>query len=1098
MLTTARADLLVAPVQVGGSGFDRSTRSRMTADLSSAFEIDQSKTLLDSRIVERALGEGRRRIDVNEIRALADHVRASRLITVEVGHDGLKTLRVTVRWTERANASEKWSSEQTHELSLPLSSDRSAAEVFRVNAIPHIAIATGWKARKNSVEPVRSFDDRWPKDLNQLLELAASGAYGEALAYQMLATVAPPRPERVRERLYERSLQALQRLPRDDWHVRWLEANAELNLYSRIVAIKTLGDTENPASVALKARMSGNLGQLESAIGNVPHASFRLMMEVALQDLRIEYDFPIKEKVPTKAISSIRQDGFWRSLFERRFQDLEPWHAQSNVEIKRLLDEMAPVGQYSLESILRGMRVTGDRLDEIALGLTSFDHLDHLRRADERSVHCAVRRTTCVFAALIDLLEGVAVFNGVKGYERVAVVQASDESADAVRRSLQKKFDGQPEFMLAVATAAKRKSARIAPELNAQSDDTSQTNAMIAAHWEMGQSKTARDSLMQIGALSKAAAPFFIEYHDDLPPRQHWWALNPALSSRSPSTDWRPMAQERFLNSINDLNPAFAVFNDALNNPEKRADLAKELAGRFHGHPRRADLLSRLTVNRQEVLTESAKFDAAKRDAPHVWTTYLRYGTHLIEEEGDYKQASEVFLQFPGFRSTSGEFNAVQVSNFANDAASLLYWRGATDEARPLYQIAVTLNTGSDANMLSQSRLDIIMMRYHDAMLATKERALRYDTPQAYREYLQWLFVFGERQNAWAGFERLYLRQTPPEVWYSAAVGMRKQSLSWPQTKNWLLDERRRTARVGGHMPALIIGVLQNGVDRVPARDLVDTLRFIEGEPTARVSRAGVQVLNRSGELYQLRSSILLTNPKRPDTPERIPSHLIYFAEAYASLRQADFAKARELFEKMATYYPVESGAGFGNEYTNFSYALSHFAIAAAKSGDPGSVERRLRSRRVFEIGAAERSDHHLALAVFSALRGDHDEARAALRRAFNVRPLTGQRPIFTEYQWADVCEWLYLETKNVQYRDLVLPWLKSHQRIQPFHAWAYAMEARLTTSENDRMRALGIALYLDPLSERANAFSALLKAQAIESVIATNPFRRIIAAKGG
>ena len=50
---------------------------------------------------------------------------------------------------------------------------------------------------------------------------------------------------------------------------------------------------------------------------------------------------------------------------------------------------------------------------------------------------------------------------------------------------------------------------------------------------------------------------------------------------------------------------------------------------------------------------------------------------------------------------------------------------------------------------------------------------------------------------------------------------------------------------------------------------------------------------------------------------------------------------------------------------------------------------------------------------------------------------------------------------------SLALDWARKHQRMQPMYAWAYAMEAKLTKSAADRTRAVAIAQYLDPGSER-------------------------------
>ena len=86
---------------------------------------------------------------------------------------------------------------------------------------------------------------------------------------------------------------------------------------------------------------------------------------------------------------------------------------------------------------------------------------------------------------------------------------------------------------------------------------------------------------------------------------------------------------------------------------------------------------------------------------------------------------------------------------------------------------------------------------------------------------------------------------------------------------------------------------------------------------------------------------------------------------------------------------------------------------------------------------------------------------------AFRTRPQTGERPIMTEYQYAEACEWLYRETRDPRFATMLLDWAKSFQRLQPTYSWAYAMQYTYEKPGNDRMRALAFTQYLDPASER-------------------------------
>jgi hypothetical protein len=92
-----------------------------------------------------------------------------------------------------------------------------------------------------------------------------------------------------------------------------------------------------------------------------------------------------------------------------------------------------------------------------------------------------------------------------------------------------------------------------------------------------------------------------------------------------------------------------------------------------------------------------------------------------------------------------------------------------------------------------------------------------------------------------------------------------------------------------------------------------------------------------------------------------------------------------------------------------------------------------------------------------------------ALRQAFNVRAYidTDRRPLPVACQAVEACEWLCADTGEAAYRELVLAWARSHQRVRPMHPWAYAVEAKYASDPQAYRRGLGIALYLDARSVR-------------------------------
>ncbi len=214
-----------------------------------------------------------------------------------------------------------------------------------------------------------------------------------------------------------------------------------------------------------------------------------------------------------------------------------------------------------------------------------------------------------------------------------------------------------------------------------------------------------------------------------------------------------------------------------------------------------------------------------------------------------------------------------------------------------------------------------------------------------------------------------------------------------------------------------------------------------------------------------------------------VESEFIYFADAYEQLRRGNLKAAVERFDRMAEYYAVE-----GSPQHDFAgYALPYFAWASAKTGDRLGLEAFVRALPEWRPRDFDRG---LALAFFAGLRGEHEAAKKHLLLALRHRPFTEKRPIFPEYQWAEACEWLFRATGEKSYLQLALDWARRHQQIMPVSAWAYALEARYSSDEQQRLRATAIALYLDPKSEHLKSVPAGIRKRAQQWFAANNPFK--------
>ena len=138
-----------------------------------------------------------------------------------------------------------------------------------------------------------------------------------------------------------------------------------------------------------------------------------------------------------------------------------------------------------------------------------------------------------------------------------------------------------------------------------------------------------------------------------------------------------------------------------------------------------------------------------------------------------------------------------------------------------------------------------------------------------------------------------------------------------------------------------------------------------------------------------------------------------------------------------------------------------------------------------------ESFDVLLSRAFFAAGRKQVDEANRLLNLAFRAKPFSGVRPVDVDYQFAQACEWLYRDTHDHRFATTLLEWAKGYQSIQPVAAWAYAVQFQYETNPAERISALAMTLYLDPLSDRIRTASKADLDKARDWLEQHNPFLR-------
>ena len=139
------------------------------------------------------------------------------------------------------------------------------------------------------------------------------------------------------------------------------------------------------------------------------------------------------------------------------------------------------------------------------------------------------------------------------------------------------------------------------------------------------------------------------------------------------------------------------------------------------------------------------------------WLPYDHVGSRLARQS-KHDEALEVYLKYPGFEE-SNDSQHVSLSNLAYEAGSLLYWAGAYQEARPLYELAAGYQTGSSAGMSSRARLALIDGDYQLASTELLNRAQRYGSKYAIKDFVGLLILLGANDDAWNIIEGLNNRR---------------------------------------------------------------------------------------------------------------------------------------------------------------------------------------------------------------------------------------------------------------------------------------------------------------------------------------------------
>jgi hypothetical protein len=849
-------------------------------------------------------------------------------------------------------------------------------------------------------------------------------------------------------------------------------------------ALKALG-LRPAALAALPAPRTNEEEELVAALnGNLPEITRLASQETNLFKRLIEKldesgardDYGVKgQQWASDTVKWLKLSPQWGLLATRAFRDGDRRLRDDSAWLVAQLDAAYPsksFGGDDLKSVRGEVSDTTAEEVKIALALQAYG-----KRVVERNVRpeCCSRASWWPGALdLVDLEEAIGRDNLNRRLRLAGDAEVKPKDVMVLAQALEPVYRGEPYYTLLRSRVEEALAEAGSGADASQWSKLATEHAEDARYWEQGQSHVSSEAFEALGG-----ANF---YASDLPMHPYYAPFSGIVGSNS-----EPFARAALRNASTQFSAVLNVvwhFGPGTARDPLMAALRREIDGRFIGCPMRGELLASDALRRGETSSAITILRDSTRASPDYWHTYVKLATILLQD-GQPDDAARVLISYPGFQSST-EVNGASLSNYRSEAGAMFYWSGRFDLAKQLYGASPGAVASSESEMARVARLDMIAGRLDLARPALLEWAQRYRSPYAYRDYLGILHASGHSREAWSTFDALANKLKDTALWESAIVGHRlagmteQQAIDWAKRDDWKdLDDVRGFA-------ALYLARFGT-TDRTPSPGLAEALNALD-PASWKVDDAAGRVLRSSHDpnLYWVVAPVSSDAPGLGSLPacvvdglhkHRIRSDLSYFVEGYRYLKVGDFIRAKQILEEAATFYEPSA--------PDFGFLLPYLALAEVKAGDSVAIEKRLDQISPLNRGF----DYQLARAIVAAGAAKNKDALAALNLARYRRPHLGRRTDLTQYTFGEMAEEVVRMTKDEAIRDLALDWVRSSQVFEPWHAWSYAIEAVLARDPDERGRAIAMAHFLDPHSERLSKFSPAEIEAAAKTYASVNPF---------
>lgn len=1086
LLARGTYDGMVVPVQVDGRAFDRTTRSLMTAELSAAVSDHAGLRTPDPYLLARALGEGERQYDPADVNRLAQQLGIKRILWTHVGHDRSHRMHLmsqVLETGELPTGGHVAAAGKMTYMGPKFPDEKPPIEVFRERLPKIVGLLPAKPIRQPAAQRTDAANREvaLPEKAKAMFTQLSDDPVRDAYQFQLLAYLTPENEERTRERFIEKSLLALNRAAPASPGRRALLARAYMHMGLRPAALHLLDNPSTGEEKALVAALNGNLPLVRAVHRDMEPGIPRLLTELDANRIGARY-MSLPKHDARLLVGRLDLPGqVWPFLFTRALTDWDLWSQSSNRQWKQLLDNEFPVADYSLDEIVTGAQALGDAADISAtIDLSVGEHIARLMAAEPQIWCCESRFAKPGLSDYVDLLASIGTDNLMARGEFLITLQGSPERAQRFLDSLEAVYDGHPRLALLRAKTLAGLAARKSGAEKEGLLKNAYVEATNALFWAKGQTRVAADAFNLTAQLRRndfgdADNPYAADY----PFRSFY----PPWEKSGNASRIRSNALAALNNSTDDFLPVTKLKSLQFGESAGMAELLASIDGRFDGNAEYVKFMAEGSLELGNTEEAARYFRARIQTNRGSWDAYEELGKILVED-GHIDEAFETLMSWPGFRE-GAEVNAVTRANASHIAGSFFYWTGNFDKTEPFYRLSAEPNTGSEGSIASVLRLQILDGDYEQAMQGMLNRARRYNSTYAYRDYLGMLHVTGHSDEAWSAFNIIVNRQGGYHPWETALAGHHIASLTEAEIGEWAQRYKELISSTGDSYAAFYL--LRAGVtDRVPTAKLAELIekldhpvweldrppqRHVYREAADRRTKAIVGPQNRD------RRSVLPINFPGTDSAKKVPSDLAYFAQAYRAIRMSDDAEAARLLGEAADLYNLGDN--------RFGYLLPYFAFASAQAGDTAHVEKVLSTFNPKQ----QRFDFHLANAVLAGLRDRVDDADKHLTLARYRRPHTEDRPLFSEYMYAEICELLYDATKRDAYRQRLVDWAGKARQFFPWYSWPYGMLAKYSKDANERQSAMAISHYLDKNSERLQSLPQAEIEAAVRELGQHNPF---------